>query len=255
MRTALVIGNWKMNGERATNRTLVAALVESFGGRPVAAVEIGICPPAVYLQAVAAQLEGSVIGLGAQNVSEHDAGAYTGEISAAMLRDVGCRWVIVGHSERRALYHEDDRQVAAKTRAALRAGLAPVLCVGETRAQRESGAALAVVERQLAAATAGLNPAELERLVVAYEPVWAIGSGKTATPEQAQAVHAHLRGQLVAAAGSRGDGVRLLYGGSVTPDNAAQLFAMPDIDGGLIGGASLRAHDFIAICRAAAIAG
>lgn len=255
MRNALVVGNWKMNGETAANQTLVAALVESLAAGPVSGVEVGICPPAVYLHSVGLQLEGSVVSLGAQNLNEHDTGAYTGEVSAAMLRDVGCSMVIVGHSERRSLYHESDEQVAAKILAALRAGLQPILCVGETLAQRESGVALDVVTQQLSAAVSGLAADEFERLVVAYEPVWAIGTGKTASPEQAQEVHAHIRAVLAGLAGSAGQNVQLLYGGSVNAANAAELFAKPDIDGGLIGGASLKANDFIAICRAAAVAG
>ncbi|MET3999310.1 triosephosphate isomerase [Marinobacterium sp. MBR-109] len=255
MRNALVIGNWKMNGETAANHALVASLVESLEVSPVGGVEVGICPPAVYLHSVGLQLEGSAVSLGAQNLSEHDAGAYTGEVSAAMLRDVGCNMVIVGHSERRSLYHENDQQVSAKTLAALRAGLKPVLCVGETLAQRESGEALDVVARQLCAAVSGIEADEFERLVVAYEPVWAIGTGKTASPEQAQEVHAHIRAVLARVAGAAGQNVQVLYGGSVNAANAAELFAKPDIDGGLIGGASLKANDFIAICRAAAVAG
>lgn len=252
MRNPLVIGNWKMNGETAANHALVEAMVKSLAARPVSGVDIGICPPAVYLDRVGRQLEESPVFLGAQNLNEHESGAYTGEVSAAMLRDVGCTAVIVGHSERRTLFHEDDSVVAAKTLAALRSGLMPVVCVGETLAQRDAGRALDVVAAQLRAAVDGLAADEVERLVVAYEPVWAIGTGKTASPEQAQEVHAHIRNVLTEIAGSVGERVRVLYGGSVNAANAAELFAKPDIDGGLIGGASLKANDFIAICRAAA---
>lgn len=255
MRNALVIGNWKMNGETAANHTLVGALVKSLAEQPISGVDIGICPPSVYLDAVGRQLEGSSVFLGAQNLNEHDSGAFTGEVSAGMLRDLGCSAVIVGHSERRSLYHEDDSVVAAKTLAALRAGLTPVVCVGETLAQRDAGRALEVVAAQVRAAVAGLAADEFDRLVVAYEPVWAIGTGKTASPEQAQEVHAHIRAVLAEIAGEAGKGVRVLYGGSVNAANAAELFVKPDIDGGLIGGASLKARDFIAICRAAADAG
>jgi len=252
MRNALVIGNWKMNGETAANHALVGALVKSLAEQPVSGVDIGICPPLVYLDAVGRQLKDSPVFLGAQNLNEHESGAYTGEVSAAMLRDLGCSAVIVGHSERRALYHEDDPAVAAKTVAALHAGLTPVICVGETLAQRDAGRALEVVAAQVRAAVADLAADEFDRLVVAYEPVWAIGTGKTASPEQAQEVHAHIRAVLAEVAGEAGKSVRVLYGGSVNAANAAELFAKPDIDGGLIGGASLKANDFIAICRAAA---
>jgi len=255
MRSALVVGNWKMNGEAAANHTLVAALVESIAQQPISGVDVGICPPAVYLDAVGRQLQDSGIALGAQNVSEYDSGAYTGEVSAAMLRDMSCSLAIVGHSERRSLFNESDERVAAKTLAALRSGLTPILCVGETLAQRDSGRALDVVAGQLRAAVHALEADEFERLVVAYEPVWAIGTGKTASPEQAQEVHAHIRMVLTELAGVSGQNVRLLYGGSVNATNAAELFAKPDIDGGLIGGASLKADDFLAICRAAAVAG
>lgn len=255
MRTALVVGNWKMNGESAANRVLVAELIESLAQQPLEGVVVGICPPSVYLSSIAEQLNGSSVALGAQTLNEHDSGAYTGEVSAAMLRDVGCSMVIVGHSERRSLYAETDEQVAAKTLAALRSGLMPLVCVGETLAQRESGEALVVVANQLRAALSAVDAEEFERLVVAYEPVWAIGTGKTASPEQAQEVHAHIRAVLSELAGVAGQRVQVLYGGSVNAANAAELFAMPDIDGGLIGGASLKANDFIAICRTAAVAG
>ncbi len=205
--------------------------------------------PFPYLPETAVTLAGSDLRWGAQDCSAHDSGAYTGEVSAAMLAEFGCRYAIVGHSERRALHGETDQLVADKARAALAHGITPIVCVGETREQREAGQTDAVVKRQLSAVIHALAHCAGE-IVVAYEPVWAIGTGLTATPEQAQAVHALLRAQLRAAT-ARADAMTLLYGGSVKPDNAAALFAQPDIDGGLIGGASLKAADFIAICRAA----
>ena len=245
MRRKLVVGNWKMNGSRPANAELLAAVL---GGRPYGC-DVAVCVPFPYLTETAASLAGSDVRWGAQDCSSHDAGAYTGEVSAAMLSEFGCRYAIVGHSERRALHHEDDALVARKAQAALGRGITPIVCVGETLEQREAGDTEAVVKRQLAAVIHQLAHCAGE-IVVAYEPVWAIGTGRTATPEQAQAVHAVLRAQLQAATG-RGDAMTILYGGSVKADNALQLFAQPDIDGGLIGGASLKAADFIAICRAA----
>ncbi|MBK1614221.1 triose-phosphate isomerase [Rubrivivax gelatinosus] len=246
MRRKLVVGNWKMHGSRPANAELLAALI---GGRPYAA-DVAVCVPFVFLSETAATLAGSDLRWGAQDVSEHEQGAYTGEVSAAMLAECGCRYAIVGHSERRAYHAEGDQVVARKAQAALARGVTPVVCVGETLEQRDAGETEAVVKRQLSAVIHQLTHCASE-IVVAYEPVWAIGTGRTATPEQAQAVHAVLRAQLHAATG-RGDGMRILYGGSVKADNAKILFAQPDIDGGLIGGASLKAADFIAICRAAA---
>ena len=210
------------------------------------------CPPYVYLAEAAAQLQGSAVLLGAQDVSAESGGAFTGEVAGAMLREVGCTHVIVGHSERRSLFGESDAVVAAKFIAARAAGLVPILCVGETLAERESGATETVVRRQLAAVLDSAGVTALDGAIVAYEPVWAIGTGKTATPDQAQAVHADIRAQLTAADDRIGAATRILYGGSVKGANAADLFAMQDIDGGLIGGASLDAQDFLAICRAAA---
>jgi triosephosphate isomerase len=242
-RRKLVVGNWKMNGSRATNAVLLAALKAAGSDR----ADVCVCAPSPYLADVAAALGGSAIRWGAQDCSGHESGAYTGEVSAAMLADVGCRYVIVGHSERRALHGESDVLVAAKAERAIGHGLVPIVCVGETLAERESGATESVVLRQLAAVVALLG-ADIPKIVVAYEPVWAIGTGKTASSEQAQAVHACLRAALAnAGAGA----ISILYGGSVKADNAAQLFAQPDIDGGLIGGASLKAAEFVAICRAA----
>jgi len=244
-RRKLVVGNWKMNGSRKGNAELLDAIA---GGRPYGC-EVAVCVPFPYLAETAVALAGSDIRWGAQDCSAHEQGAYTGEVAAAMLHEFGCRYVIVGHSERRAHHAESDSLVADKAKAALARGLTPIVCVGETLAQRDADQTDAVVKRQLAAVIHALAHCAGE-IVVAYEPVWAIGTGRTATPAQAQAVHALLRAQLRAATGARADEMKLLYGGSVKPDNARELFAQPDIDGGLIGGASLKAADFIAICRA-----
>jgi triosephosphate isomerase (TIM) len=238
-RTRLVAGNWKMHGSRAANNALLDALLSQLGRE--AGAECAVCPPFPYLEQVSARLRGTPIALGAQNASEHGEGAYTGEVSAAMLKEFGCRYVIVGHSERRQIYGETDAQVAAKFCTMQGAGLVPILCVGETLEEREAGRTEQVVARQLDAV---LNKTEFEKAVLAYEPVWAIGTGRNASPEQAQAVHGFLRERLSAE-------VRILYGGSVKAQNAATIFAMPDVDGGLIGGASLVAKDFIEIVRAA----
>jgi len=245
MRRKLVVGNWKMHGSRSANAELLTALL---AGRPYSA-DVAVCVPFVFLSETAATLAGSELRWGAQDVSAHEQGAYTGEVSATMLAEAACRYVIVGHSERRALHAESDTLVAQKAQAALARGVTPVVCVGETLAEREAGQTEAVVKRQLSAVIHQLAHCAAE-MVVAYEPVWAIGTGLTASPEQAQAVHAVLRAQLQAATG-RAECMKILYGGSVKADNAATLFAQPDIDGGLIGGASLKAADFIAICRAA----
>ena len=242
-RTKLVVGNWKMHGSRAANAELLAALQ---AGRPYAA-DVAVCVPFVFIGDVAATLARSDIVWGAQDVSAHEQGAFTGEVSAAMLAECGCRYAIVGHSERRALHTESDEFVAAKAQAALARGVTPIVCVGETLVERDAGQTEAVVKRQLSVVIHQLAHCAAE-MVVAYEPVWAIGTGRTATPEQAQAVHRVLRAQLHAATG-RGEAMKILYGGSVKADNAAALFAQL-IDGGLIGGASLKATDFIAICRA-----
>jgi len=236
MRARLVAGNWKMHGSLAANRALLDAIVAGVHG-----VECAVCVPYPYLAQGQERLRGTQIALAAQNVSEHAAGAHTGEVSGAMLAEFGCRYVLVGHSERRQNYGETDAQVAAKFAAARAAGITPILCVGETLAEREAGRTEEVVLRQVDAV---LGRSDFGDAVLAYEPVWAIGTGRTATPEQAQEVHATLQKRLSAA-------TRILYGGSVKPDNAAAIFAMPDVDGGLIGGASLVAGDFIAICEAA----
>ncbi len=245
-RRKLVVGNWKMNGSRVANAELLAALKDA---GPWDA-EVAVCPPFPYLADVVLSMQGSGMAWGAQDCSAHEAGAFTGEVSAAMLAEFGCRYVITGHSERRALHSESDQTVADKAKAALAHGLTPIVCVGETGAERDAGQTDAVVKRQLSAVIHTLAHC-ISQVVVAYEPVWAIGTGKTATAEQAQAVHAVLRAQLTAATQTAA-GMKILYGGSVKADNARALFSMPDVDGGLIGGASLKAADFIAICRAAA---
>ena len=238
-----------MHGSLAANARLLEALK---AGLPEAeGLGYAVCAPYPYLAQVSQALSGSRIAWGAQNVSEHDSGAYTGEVSGAMLREFGCRFAIVGHSERRGLYGEDDGRVAAKFLAAQRAGLTPILCVGETLEQRENGETENVVGRQLDAALEAAGVAALADAVLAYEPVWAIGTGKNATPQQAQYVHAFIRARLAKRDASLAQRVTILYGGSVKPGNAGELFAMPDVDGGLVGGASLVAEDFIAICAAA----
>lgn len=250
MRDFLVAGNWKMNGSSAANAELVAGIID---GVPAGGgFELLICPPYPYLAAIAAQTGGSAVKVGAQNVSEHDKGAYTGEVAPGMLRDVGCEYVIVGHSERRSLYGETSAQVAAKFVAAQAAGLTPILCVGETLEEREADKTAAVIDEQLDAVLQAAGVEAFGQAVIAYEPVWAIGTGKTASPEQAQDVHRHIRGRLSALNESIAAGVQILYGGSMKGENAAGLLGQPDIDGGLIGGASLKAEDFLAIASAAA---
>ena len=249
MRGYLVAGNWKMNGSNAANAELVDGIV---AGMPQSdSVELLICPPFPYLAAMAAKLSGTGIALGAQNVSQHQAGAYTGETSPSMLGDVGCKYVIVGHSERRAIMGESSATVAAKFQAAQDASLIPLLCVGESQGERETNQTEAVIDEQLNAVVDGSGIAAFRRAVIAYEPVWAIGTGLTATPEQAQDVHRHIRELLAARHQDIAATVKILYGGSVKGDNAAGLFGKPDIDGGLIGGASLKSADFLAIAEAA----
>ncbi|ABC37425.1 triose-phosphate isomerase [Burkholderia thailandensis Phuket 4W-1] len=242
-----VIGNWKMHGRLSGNQALLTEVAQ--GAQAVHDnVAIGVCVPFPYLAQAQAQLQGGRVSWGSQDVSAHEQGAYTGEVAAGMVAEFGAAYAIVGHSERRAYHGESNETVAAKARRALAAGLTPIVCVGETLAEREAGTTEQVVGAQLDAVLAVLSPDEAARIVVAYEPVWAIGTGKSATAEQAQQVHAFLRGRLAA----KGAGhVSLLYGGSVKADNAAELFGQPDIDGGLIGGASLKSGDFLAICRAA----
>ncbi len=248
MRAKLVVGNWKMYGSLAANLTLLTGIKDAAIAFKCAAA---VCVPFPYLAQARSALAGTSVAWGAQNVSEHAQGAFTGEVSAGMLVDFGCRYVLVGHSERRALYGEDDRTVAAKFQQAQLAGLTPILCLGETLAERESGVTADVVTRQLGAVIDASGVAALSRAVLAYEPVWAIGTGKTASPQQAQEVHALIRARVGQSDAAVASELRILYGGSVKPGNARELFAMPDIDGGLIGGASLVAEDFRAICAAA----
>lgn len=249
-RQYLVAGNWKMNGSLAANRSLIEGIAAGLGA--CAGVEVLVCPPAVYLHSVRGLIGSRAIGLGGQNLSDQDQpGAYTGEVLGAMLRDTGCTHVLVGHSERRALYGETDTVVAAKFRAAQTAGLIPVLCLGETLDERDAQRTEAVLERQLNAVMNAAGVEAFGKAVIAYEPVWAIGTGRTASAAQAQAAHAFLRGLLAQRSATIAGSVRILYGGSVKPDNAIELFACPDVDGGLIGGASLKSGDFLAICAAA----
>lgn len=245
-RRALVAANWKMNGSSSGN----ARWLEAFRAQPPSC-DVVVCPPFVYLPQVVQALGGGRAEAGAQNLADRPAGAWTGEIAGEMIADCGARWVIVGHSERRAAYGETDEVVAAKAERALAAGLRPIVCVGETLEQREAGRTDAVIDAQIAALLARCRVAGLATGAVAYEPVWAIGTGRTATPEQAQQVHARIRAQLAAHDAAAAGATRVVYGGSVKPSNARELFGQPDIDGGLIGGASLVAADFLAICAAA----
>jgi triosephosphate isomerase len=250
-RRKIVAGNWKMNLDRARATELAAAVAAR--ATEAGATELVLCPPAVYIETVGATLaaEKSPVALGGQNMHDKPSGAFTGEVAAAMLLDLGCRYVILGHSERRTLFGETDAIVNAKTKAALAAGLIPITCVGETLEEREAGRTSDVVATQVRGSLAGLSPADLEKTVVAYEPVWAIGTGKVATPQQAQEVHALIRGLLGGLASPAvADKVRIQYGGSVKPDNAADLAVQPDIDGALVGGASLKADDFLGIAKA-----
>jgi len=245
-RRRLVAGNWKMNGNRADNARLLAGITSQWSSADK--VDAVICPPFAYLQQVAELLDGTGIALGSQTVNEHPAGAFTGEVSAPMLADFGCRYVIVGHNERRRLQGETDVQVADKFQAAQKAGMTPILCVGESAQERDAGEALKRIGQQLRVVIDWVGIEAFTQAVVAYEPIWAVGTGKVASPEQAEEVHRYIRGEL----GTLGERTQILYGGSVKPDNAAQLFALPDIDGALLGGASLKADDFVAICEAAA---
>lgn len=248
MRRPMVAGNWKMHGSREENARLVAEIV---GGLGSVSAEIVVFPPAVYVAEVAGLATGSALAVGAQNVCAAPHGAYTGEVSAAMLRDVAATHVLVGHSERRSLYGETDDVVAAKFVAAQAVGLIPVLCVGETLAQREAGVTEAVVAHQVDAVIGVAGVDAFRRAVVAYEPVWAIGTGRTATPDQAQEVHAYIRGIFASKDATLADHLRVLYGGSVKASNAAELFGRADVDGGLVGGASLKSDEFLRICAAA----
>jgi len=248
MRQTLVAGNWKMNGSLEANQQLLDGIKAGVAG--AVSAKVVVCPPAIYIPQVASVLDGSDVSWGAQNLSQEKSGAFTGEISADMLLDHQCEYVIVGHSERRALYGESDELVAQKYRAARVAGLIPLLCVGELLEEREAGDTESVVARQLDAVIDKVGIAAIGEGIIAYEPVWAIGTGKTASPQQAQEVHAFIRQRVAEKDANVAEKVQILYGGSVKPDNAAELFAMADIDGGLIGGASLDAEGFLAICRA-----
>ena len=248
MRRQIVAANWKMNGSSELVQQLVPAVMEAVSALDNGP-EVVIMPPSLYLGEVKAQLADSSISIGVQNVAQWQSGAYTGEIAAAMAADAGCQYVLVGHSERRELFGETDGIVAAKVSRILASGLQAMVCVGETLKERDSGDAEAVVCRQLEGALAGVSADEAVNIVIAYEPVWAIGTGNTPTAEDAQAMHQAIRDKLVSL-GLPGNAMSVLYGGSVKPDNAAALFMKPDIDGGLIGGASLKAEDFIAICQA-----
>jgi len=249
MRRKLVVGNWKMYGRLARNKALLEGVLQGVGG--LGNADYGVCVPYPYLAQAQAMLQGSNVAWGAQNLSQHEEGAFTGAIAPGMLVDFGCRYVIIGHSERRALFHESNEIASAKFDAAIKAGLTPIFCVGETLAERESGITEQIVARQLEVVLNHAGAAAVAKTVIAYEPVWAIGTGKTASPDQAQAVHAFIRQQVAKLDAQVANGLCILYGGSVKANNAKELFAMPDIDGGLIGGASLMADDFVAICRAA----
>ena len=250
MRDFLVAGNWKMNGSSDANAELTDSIL---AGMPRSdSVKLLICPPYPYLAELAQKLAGSDLSLGAQNVSQHESGAYTGEVSPGMLRDIACEYVIVGHSERRAMMGDTSDIVAAKFVAALSVGLTPILCVGETLQERESNRTEAVIDEQLNAVLDSAGVESFSSAVIAYEPVWAIGTGRTASPEQAQDVHRHLRAAMSSRSAEIASSIQILYGGSVKGENAAGLLTMPDIDGGLVGGASLKSDDFLAIAAAAA---
>jgi triosephosphate isomerase len=246
----LIAGNWKMNTNRASAVALACGIVERAG--EFSRLDLLICPPAIYLMAVKETIDGTPVTLGAQNVYQEPDGAFTGEISAAMLRDVGCQYAIVGHSERRHILGETDELVNKKTHAALAAGLVPIVCVGEQLAEREAGQTAAIIRRQFDGSLAGVPAEQIERVVIAYEPVWAIGTGKVATPDQAEEVHADLRRLLAERYNEQSaQNVQILYGGSVKPANAGELLSQPNIDGALVGGASLKVEDFLGIAAAA----
>ncbi len=249
MRRPLIAGNWKMNGSKESIKVLLDGIKQGIGD--VNSAELLVCAPSIYIDSVSSQLEGSPVVAGAQNMSEQASGAFTGEIAGSMLNDFGCKYVIIGHSERRAIYGEDDALVAKKFAAVRAAGMTPILCVGETLEERESGVTETVVARQIDAVIDAEGIDALADAVIAYEPVWAIGTGKTATPEQAQDVHAFIRGRLGEQSADVAAKTRVLYGGSMNAGNAAELLAKDDIDGGLIGGASLKSEDFLTIARAA----
>jgi triosephosphate isomerase len=249
MRQVLVAGNWKMNGSRESIRTLLDGV--KAGMDDVKSAEVAVCAPAIYIPLVEELLTGSSVAWGGEDLSVHEAGAYTGEIAASMLNDFHCKYVIIGHSERRTYHGESDELVAEKYETAMNAGLVPIFCIGETLDEREQGITNDVVARQVDAVISKLGVAALSKGVVAYEPVWAIGTGKTATPEQAQEVHAFIRGRIAESDAAVAEAVQILYGGSMNAGNASELLAQADIDGGLIGGASLKPDDFLAIAKAA----
>ncbi len=249
MRQVMVAGNWKMNGSSDSVKELMAGIKQ--GMASVTKAEVVVCPPAIHISRVCGSANDTAIKVGAQNICDQDKGAFTGEISADMLKDAGCEYAIVGHSERRALYGETDELVAKRFAAARRNGIKPIFCIGETLEEREAGITNDVCARQIDAVIALEGVEALADGVIAYEPVWAIGTGKVATPEQAQDVHAFIRGKIAALNADVAEGLRILYGGSMNPANAKDLIGRPDIDGGLIGGASLKAEDFLAICKAA----
>jgi triosephosphate isomerase len=249
MRRILVAGNWKLNGSKQNTKELIDGILH--GMSAVKNADVAVCPPFVYIPQAAELLASTQVAWGAQNCSQHNAGAYTGEVAAPMLKEFGCTYVILGHSERRSIYNESNDEIVQKFIAVKSAGLIPILCVGELLTEREAGKTEAVVAEQLDAVLNVTGIEEFENVVIAYEPVWAIGTGVTATPEQAQEVHAFIRQRLAAKNAAIAENVQILYGGSVKPDNAAELFANSDIDGGLIGGASLQADSFLGICTAA----
>ncbi len=249
MRKPLVVGNWKMNGSRLSVSELLAGIAN--GPAELNAIEVVVCPPYPYIPQVESLLKESQISWGGQNLSAEAKGAFTGEVAGSMLRDFGCKYVIIGHSERRSLYFESDQLVAEKFVAAVDAGLIPILCLGETLGEREAGITEQVVARQLSVVLDKVGVAGLAKSVVAYEPVWAIGTGKTATPEQAQDVHAFIRNKVLELDAGVGGDLQILYGGSMKPSNAEELLSKPDIDGGLIGGAALKSEAFLSICKAA----
>ena len=248
-RRNFIAGNWKMNTDRAGAVALAGGIAEKIG--TAAEVEVAVCPPACYLEAVVASVKGSAVGVGGQNMYHEASGAFTGEIAGPMLLDIGCSYVILGHSERRQYFGETDESINIKLKAALSQGLTPIVCVGETLEQREAGATQSVIQTQFTGSFSGISEADMAKTVIAYEPVWAIGTGKTATPEQAEEVHADLRKMIENQYTSQiAQQVRIQYGGSVKPGNAAELLSQPNIDGALVGGASLQVDDFIAIIEA-----
>ncbi|MDQ1362675.1 MAG: triosephosphate isomerase [Pseudomonadota bacterium] len=249
MRQPMIAGNWKMNGSTASVKELIAGI--KAGMASVSKAAVVVCPPAIYIPQVMADITGSKIACGSQNIADQDKGAFTGEIAGSMLKDLGCQYAIIGHSERRSLYGESDELIAKRFAAARRAGIKPIFCIGETLAEREKGITNDICARQIDAVIALEGVAALADGVIAYEPVWAIGTGKTASPQQAQEVHAFIRGKIAKLDKAVAEKVQILYGGSMNAANATELLAQPDIDGGLIGGAALKAEDFLTICRAA----